>query len=300
MEEEDVTLCAHCQQAPYKGCNGRGFIIKKLSKEGPDWTSPVTSPCPRVYVREIKEHMGSEIASATSVKNSPLYFHHDDGQIDDLTKKSLAIQGVTWEEFAGHLKWVFYFKGLQFRCSIVTDERLLSVYLGKEDFRSRPKSMRHEMTTYNGIADLVGKDFHLVIIRVGFLGYKNIAAPGILKEALLHRAALNRPTWVFADARKEWRFSADSDVARYIAENFEAMELEGDETYVPPVIEDVSDFDVEEIAGQVEAPQLPARSLIPYRETEEIEEEVSKENDLMNDPALFGSPKKGKKKWGKR
>ena len=98
--------------------------------------------------------------------------------------------------------------------------------------KSLSKSQRDEADmdlreVNNSIGAIVGEAYDLVIIQLGLLGYKNVAAAGVLKEALMMRITQGKPTWLFetADRNITWLYSKDPEVEAYVDDNFEALDL---------------------------------------------------------------------------
>lgn len=295
---DEPTICTQCKMAPVEGCNGTGKFIKKMPEvsSGPDWTAPIVTDCPNIRRKMLREHLGPEIWGVQHVVNSPLFFKREDGKLVDWTRKNTVIQGIRWKGLLPHLKWALSARGVEHFFNITDDQRLLNIYLGTEDFRSRPKSQREVIPTFNGITDVVGRDYHLVIIRVGRLGYKNIAAPGVLLEALMHREVLKRPTWIVIEPGRTWEHSNDYDVRKYVDENFRILELSEDESLTQEEDDD-SDFAVDALEGQVEVRERPATK-IQFEPTPEPEHHVGGD-DLMNDPTIMGGggSNKNRRKW---
>jgi hypothetical protein len=183
--------------------------------------------CRCLKARLIKQHLGSEIASAPTILRSPVFVVKDDEVRVDRTKDNLFIK-APWQDVLPHLKWVFYCKGTRFRFRIVTDEKIRTVFVGNESYRARSKSTRDDVTTFNSLGDLVGSDFDLIIIRLGLLGHKNVAAPGALKEALMLREVACLPTWIVEQPNNPFGpgcHTYSEDVADYIERLFEVVNL---------------------------------------------------------------------------
>lgn len=149
----------------------------------------------------------------------------------DKTNSNLILKGW-WGDITPHLKHTLLFKNgqydLNYFVQIVTDERLMNVWLGKEAYDSKKKKERESEDTFNAIGDLVGGNRHLVIIRLGFLGYKNRAMAGVLKEALLVRQSKNLPTWIVETPDSIFgpgHFAYSEDVDDYIKPRFEVIDL---------------------------------------------------------------------------
>lgn len=210
-------------------CGGAGRILTRRGHEG---ETDTWGRCICSFAKMFRLRVGTEIASAQSTTNSPLYVPGPPGEPpeEDGTLSNLFIKGW-WSDLTGHFKYVFTWKYLKlenYYLQIVTDEQLRTVYLGKEGYDRRSKKKRDEMTTYNSLRDLVGPDYNLVIIQLGFLGHKNMAMPGILKESLLIRQSLNLPTWIVESPESIFgpgHFSYSEDTADYILNRYDILDL---------------------------------------------------------------------------
>lgn len=244
--------CEHCHRSLEKGCDGRGNI-QVLDVED------TVRRCPNHKVMALAVHLGPEIAGVRHVKNSPLLELNSEGgqPIEDRTNENLIIRCAFWHDILPHLKWVLAYKGLQYFFKIIDDLRIKNVFVGAESYRSRPMHARDEVATYNTVGDLVAEP-DLLIIRLGQLGYQNRAAGGALKEALLCRSALNKPTWLVVDDHNGWGHSSGADVEYYVNTNFEEIRIETDPAYQPPPhirtvgIDISTDEDFEELPTEVE------------------------------------------------
>jgi hypothetical protein len=180
------------------------------------------------------QFLGSELARAKHHK-SELFMPELDPEtnqvIGDRTLDNLFIKGV-WSEAAAHLRWALSGKksvlpGFSFR--MVNDEKLLRVWLGQFSYSNRSKKVRDDLATFNNLSDLIS-DCSLLIVRLGQLGYKNVAAGDVLQEALNIRATESKPTWLiegeeyFGDGHKFY----NDTVGTYITNNFEVVDVGGD------------------------------------------------------------------------
>lgn len=197
-------------------CKGTGFIpvTPDLSKE-----------CICAYSRRVEKHLGLELASAANHPNGPLYQYEAGVVTVDRTRDNLMLSGA-WEAILPHLKWCFLCKGLGFRFLEVTDERIKSVWLGSEAYHKKQAKKREDGDTYNGLRDLLEPP-DLVLLRLGFLGYANVAMPGVLKESLLLRYAQKKPTWLVEDPTiapfAPGHHAYSDDVGTYIAQHFQTV-----------------------------------------------------------------------------
>lgn len=181
------------------------------------------------YAKTLKAYLGPEIASADTITRSPLYELAGKGEPPkaDRTSDNLFVKSY-WSDLLPHLKWTLACKGPMFRYRIVTDEKLKTVFLGNESYKTRSRDTRDDVVTYNSIGDLVGPEIDLIILRLGFLGYKNVAMPGVLKEALMLRESASKPTWLVEVPSSPFgpgHFSYNEDVAGYISRLFEVVNL---------------------------------------------------------------------------
>lgn len=210
------------QQPECQYCNGTGSIsVNELTERF----------CECAYLRALMTHLGPEISHAPMLQDSPFFVdgeNRKDPPLVDKTVRNLMIFGY-WYDIIPHLKWCLVAKGLKFYTKIVTDEKLKNVWLGNEKYSSKSRKNREEGVTYNSLGDLIGDNYNLLIIRLGCLGYKNIAMPGILKEALMIRQVSMLPTWLVAEPDNPFvpgHFSYSDDVHSYIAHNkFEVLRI---------------------------------------------------------------------------
>ncbi len=220
MTADDTKTCPLCNGAEYT-----------LVEEG------TQRQCLCAYARQLKSHLGPELALAPTPKRSPLYVVNKKGAVtDDKTGSNLMITGH-WEDIKSHLKWALGCKGTSFRFRITNDERLKTIFVGAEAYTAKARKKREDVETYNSLHDFVGPDFHLVIIRLGFLGYRNVAMPGVLKETIMIRDALNLPTWIIEDATNPFpnTHAYSPDTAEYIDRSFNRLDLTTDRPNAPRV-----------------------------------------------------------------
>jgi len=215
-------------------CGGLGWItVNDLTR----------SKCRCAYARELKAHITKDVAMALSLESSPFY---EEG-VTDLTQFNLFIKVADIPALLPHLKWVLTFKGLSFKTARVTDAQLKEVWVGDQSYAMRSKKERDDVVTFNCLADLIGAEYHLVIIQLGYVR-KNVRLPDIILEALMLREALGLSTWIVEQANFPFvydcpAFSAALD--RYITENFEVLTIKTGYTAAPvrvpeAPIEDVS------------------------------------------------------------
>lgn len=210
----DERICPKCGMPPVPGCDGRGHIPVD------DMTMKL---CRNLYAKALRQHLGKDLSRVQHVPSSPLLKRASDGTfVVDRTKDNLHIKGCTWSRLLPHLKLALGCKGLNFHFKILTDQQIKNVFVGNEHRQFRKPGQEF----YNSLGDLVG-EFDLVIIKLGYIGHKNVAAPGALKETLLIREASSLPTWVVEDPYRPWTHSCDPDVEYYIQDRFDVVTIKG-------------------------------------------------------------------------
>jgi len=242
-------------------------------------------------------HLGPEIAKARSLKSSPFYVRgdvHGEPPVRDMTEGNYFFRG-TWDQMLPHFKYVLSLKGLDYRFKIVTDERLKSVFVGDTSYKARHKKQNDNEEPINGLADLVSGP-HLLIIRLGFLGYKNVAMPGLLKESLMLREVARKPTWLVENPEcvfEHGNHSFSDEVWSYITRNFDtSLDLTSTSPTVAEMVEtaDTAPIPTERVAR-------PARAVA----VEPLDERGPEPAMAVDDGALMDSisealtpkPKKG-------
>jgi hypothetical protein len=260
-----------------------------------------TRMCLCAYARALAAHLGPEISKATSLKVSPFYVRSEfpgAPPLRDLTEENMFFRG-TWDQLLPHFKYVLCLKGLDYRFKIVTDERLKSVFVGDTGYKARRGKTDNE-EPINGLADLVN-DARLLIIRLGFLGYKNVAMSGLLKEALMLREVARKPTWLVENPENAFvpgNHSYSEEVWSYITRNFDTS-LDFTQS-MPSVAEVVG------VAASAPPPR-PVRAVAVETLEEEsapsiaVEDVASDIDSAMAPKFKYGAPKKkmggGSKSW---
>lgn len=252
--------------------------------------------CRCLKARLVKQHLGPEIASAPTILQSPLLQVTEDVVVQDRTQENLFIK-APWVDVLPHLKWVLYAKGTRFRFRIITDEKIKTVFVGAESYMSRPKGKRDDVIPINSLGDLVGSDYDLVIIRLGFLGHKNVAAPGAFKEALMIREVACKPTWIVETPTNIFGYGCPTyseDVADYIERHFEVLNLTCTNRPAPVLLPPEYDDAVSGTEDPSEMAPLPTGVTQPRFHSPPS----SVTDDIMSHMMGGGSKKKGWKKSG--
>jgi hypothetical protein len=255
------------------------------------------------YAKTLKTYLGPEIALADNITRSPLYALGEKGGAPkiDRTDENLFIKSY-WSDLLPHLKWTLACKGPMFRYRVVTDEKIKTVYLGNESYRGRAKDVRDDVVTYNSIGDLVGPDLDLVILRLGFLGYKNVAMPGILKEALMVRESAMKPTWIVEVPSSLFgygHFSYNEDVGSYIERTFQVVNLvrERSEVDAPHGFAGAEEPDEEVGLGPQTPDHMPQQRIQPTPRFQ-APPEPEMPTAIWSESSYKSKPKFGKKRSG--
>jgi hypothetical protein len=190
--------------------------------------------CICFYRKALAAHLTAQFQSAIKtakpVYDSPLYREPPSGEVVpavDRTGDNLFLKGW-WADLLGHFLWALGSKGPTFPFVVTTDERLRTVYVGSESYVARSRKTREDADSYNSLHDLIGPQHKLVILRLGFLGWTNRAAPGILLEALRIREVSGLATWVVEEPCSEFvpgHLSYSPEMAEYLGRNFAEVDL---------------------------------------------------------------------------
>jgi hypothetical protein len=181
-----------------------------------------------MYVKQLAQHLGDEISVSKHVTQSPLYEAGDqrgDPPKVDRTKDNLVLQVGSWPSLLPHLKWALGCKGLDFRFKILNDLDVVNVKVGATSRSAKGVARAVEGDgVYNCLEELV-QDYSLVILKVGYLGYKNRAAAGALLEFLLIQESQRKPLWLVVDSEHEWNHSYSPEVEAHLSRCFDEIDM---------------------------------------------------------------------------
>ena len=223
-------------------CKGEGMVRLPGGQD--------SKQCICAFTKNLRRRLGDELATCRPVLHtSPLYEASPKGgePVVDLTSTNLFIK-CRWRYFKPHFRLaamnLLERSSFIWNWQFVTDERIKSVFVGNEAYVSKSRKKREDSSTFNGLSDLLGQDYNLIVIRLGFLGYANRAMAGALKEALLIRESLGKTTWVLEEPNSIFgpgHFSWSAEVAEYISARYKILDLVSEE-------DDSTDDDYEENA----------------------------------------------------
>jgi hypothetical protein len=190
-----------------------------------------TRQCACSFRADCQKRLPPDIAGAEPILTSPLLHIGKPGEVVvDLTTENLFIKS-RWGDLAPHLLLVLTYRMLQnlmFPFRVTNDAELRDVYVGSRAYNARSRQRRDEIPTYNGLADFIGGDRELVVIRLGGLGHRNRAMPGILLESLVLRRMASKPTWIVEEPNSifgEGHFSYSPESAREIRDHYQVVDL---------------------------------------------------------------------------
>jgi hypothetical protein len=175
-------------------CHGTGEIgrderVGGIDGLGATYVRDVVVPCECARLRRVRAQLGPLFADVPKIDRSAFWSREEPGRTAILAASNLWIT-AEWDDLAPHLKGALgllcYMRPSTFNFRLVTDEDVrLSFVEGGQG------------STEVGIRELVGPaDYDLLILRLGFVSYKNNALPGAVLTAIRHREAMRRPTWV--------------------------------------------------------------------------------------------------------
>lgn len=225
---------------------------------------------------------------------SPLYAANEKRVEDpptlDRTRENLVIR-CGWEAFLPHLRLALFHKYVHnpsYRFRIETDERLFNVWIGNEKYQAKSKTTRDHLTSYNSLKDLI-EERDLVIIRLGHMGWKNVAAAGVLKQALMIREVALKPTWIIKPPGEQ-PYSWDEEIVAYTTEHYATIDL--------------TRWKAGEVPSTAKGPtegQRPVRTRsAPPPPPEEVEDVVITGDDFADSPAGYNIPGKGRSRTPRR
>lgn len=206
-----------CARCGYRGskppCDGTGTTLKVgKSVTGHEVTNVI--PCPGVRVMHFRDRVGPEIFKAPTTKDTPLYQKGG----EDLTRKHLHIVAelpVLWS----HLKYVLWEKGDSFFYRSTYDSQLCNAWLGQD-------------SQYDNMSEIVvGPD--LLVILLGIQGYRNVALPAQILEALRVRVLEGAPVWVVTSPYVplgEGHIAWSQSLENYMREHLRVVSLSAPET----------------------------------------------------------------------
>jgi len=254
--------------------------------------------------------MGPEIGQAPPIEYSPLMMPgRVGGEVPvDRTHENLFIKGW-WTDIVSHLFIVLSVKmmneSLHYRFRIVNEIDIFNVRMGLNSYTARPKSKREDIPVFNTLADFIGGDFELVVIRLGGAGHKNKALPGYFKEALITRAMICKPTWIIEEPNSLFgpgHFAYSEDVGDFVANNFEVVDLTltNKGHVITPRGFEGSELQSEEGLAIDDERTNPVKAVMPKERIVIPDKEPTPRMDT-SDPLLFGDSKGYKKNssWGK-
>jgi hypothetical protein len=232
-------------------------------------------PCLCLRRNKLRDFLGPELATAPFISetSSPLYAF-DSKNVDkpaslDRTTENLFIKS-RWSVLPSHFQLAIghrYLLDPSFRFRIETDEHLLNVYLGNEHTKWKASKVRDDAKGLNSLKDVV-ENLDLLIVRLGLIGYKNVAAPGVLKQSLMMREFALKPTWVVQDPSNENPISWNEEVRAYLAEHFDVVDFTREKpattvgfSFHVPKVQPVADkpaMEVEELSAEPEVRTIPS------------------------------------------
>lgn len=203
----------------------------------------VSVDCPNMRIVTLRQRLlgiDPQFLNVRHFAQTPLF---QAGQVDR-TRDNLFIRHAHWRTFLAHFKWVVASKPPGFFVRVATDMTLLNVYVGNASVKNRLVSQREEngeLLISNSLEDLLSSA-DLAIIRLGHIIHANRAAANVLREALMLRIGLGKPTWLVEPLEETFAPLAmpccDENVLHLVHSTFTEIHLESTEEEVPAYTED--------------------------------------------------------------
>jgi hypothetical protein len=203
-------------ERPCSTCGGTGNVTLD------DLT---VAECRCAYGRRKAQFLGADIFEAPRLRSTPLVERTQDklGLVTDTTRENLWIT-CPWAALRPHLRLALGIKwhvsttlGRSFHFRILTDEQVRAAALGESTAK---------------VADLLGAEAHLVILRLGFLGWPNKAMPGFLRGALMHRLEIvHEPIWITdtpTEPFSKGHFTWSDETGGFVSTSFKKFALGGE------------------------------------------------------------------------
>lgn len=238
----DPPICKVCKMAAVAGCrntldypSGGAILIHRGERL-------MSVECPNMRVVTLRQRLlaiDPQLLTTPHRQETPLFKR---GEFDR-TQENLFIRRTHWLTFLSHFKWVLGSKSSGFFVRVATDMTLLNVFLGNASLKNRLPSQRTEsgeLLISNSLEDLLSSP-DLAVLRLGHVIHGNRAAPNVLREALLLRLALGKPTWIVEPLEQVFAplgmACCDENVANLVSSSFVDVYLE-DEALQPAYVED--------------------------------------------------------------
>lgn len=170
-------------------CGGTGHIFTNLTARR----------CEVCLARNLISNKLGWLNKARNIKSSPLA---------GKTHSNVFILASD-DEANAHLKYTFTQLGADERWVYITDSDVLQAWLGK------PNPAKAE-----NLQDLV--EYPFMVVRLGVLGYKNVALSGVLHELVQLRLLSSLPTWLIShrELRAETCLEYSPELEILISQNF--------------------------------------------------------------------------------
>jgi hypothetical protein len=173
-------------------CDGTGGSVTERDVGG--YLMPKAIVCPNIYVKAVYHHLDPQLRCCETVVK----------KVTQLVKiaaqhRFLYFPSLPWNVLAAHAKDYVLRQPepLRYTHRVTSDREIVGVRLGKRDSLHDIVSdeMFLEVASFKDIDDFL-RPPQLVIVRLGDMGYKNVAAAGWVYEAINMRVLENKRTWV--------------------------------------------------------------------------------------------------------
>jgi hypothetical protein len=180
----EMKVCPSCG-APRKRmlCDGSGAtLVQKPLWEGHPVLYDVQEICPYRVAVKVRQGMDPSIRAVPPYAGTPTPL------IDE--PNPFLFFNCSWRTLARNVQSFILNQPdpMNFVCRITSDREILEVRLGNQTEEDQ-KDTRISLSAFM-------RPPHLVVIRLGELGYPNKAAGGYLYEAVIARVRDNKPTWL--------------------------------------------------------------------------------------------------------
>jgi len=195
VEDKKCPLCGASSKNMH--CDGSGGT----SKQAPDGTWKAAM-CPNMFIKRFYDQLDPSLKKAKIIRKRL--------KVCDYLDENLFIRSASWSKLAPLVKLALIYspKPLEHTHRVTSDREITGIKLGKRD-------MSRDTVALTALAG-DGDQFHfrdlddflrhpkLLILRLGDLGYKNIACPGWVYESVNLRLIEGNPTWIVESPEVQW------------------------------------------------------------------------------------------------
>ena len=221
-------------------CHGRGVVIVPEERRPPFCVGEVTEACKCIRLRDTLDNLNRAWKGLSKIK--PV----DESSLVDYTEQDLWITSAFRDthDLKAEMARIGRTMGPSWFFRVITDIDMMTTWLYSANEVLDPdvavKRTRAE-NQHSRLTDLVEPP-DLLVIRLGAKAARNVAAPEVFLECLLHRDQMDKPTWVVDTITmplEDGHISYDLRVGDHLSD-WDTFDLSGGRKVKPGQIRDMS------------------------------------------------------------